>query len=170
MASQINPKTWLSMDLNNPKQWNVFMNQLVRYLTDNVSNIGSASSINGSSLVLTTKALGSVSTNQTVACANACDVTVSLTITAGLTLTLTNLQVGIPVVIKASSTGSFTLKFAATTPSGTAYAITGISTAGASFNLVTTGANLTSSISVVLVGNSVIESGPTPTLYLGIVG
>lgn len=174
MASQINPKSWLSLDLDSTKQRNVFIQQLVSYLTDQFSSsaIGalagaSQSAINGGALVLTSSALGSVSTNQTVPCANACSVSISLTFTAAITLTLTNLRVGIPVSVKATngSGGALVLKMNASTPSGTSYAISFINTAGAITNFVTTGWSASAGVSLVFIGNSVTEVS-TPTLWL----
>jgi hypothetical protein len=60
----------------------------------------------------------SASTNQAVNCMGATNVVVDITITAAITLTLNNLQVGIPVyIIATNSAGSSqTIAFAGTTP------------------------------------------------------
>jgi hypothetical protein len=169
----VNPLVFKSMSLATSQDQSKFLldlSLLLSQMTNALNAAGnSAGTVNGGSLTITDKALGTVSTAQTVPCANACFVTVSLTMSASVTLTLSNLQVGIPVVIKVSATGSFTLKMAATTPSGTAYAISGITTAGTTVNFVSTGVGFSSTVSAVLTGGSVTESGG-PTLYLGVVG
>jgi hypothetical protein len=65
----------------------------------------------------------SANTNYNVVGANRVDI--ALTMTAALTLTLTNLQMGVPVYVRAfnSTGGTLVLKIAATSPAGTAYVL-----------------------------------------------
>src|SRR5208282_4536045 len=65
--------------------------------------------------------LGVVSTNQNVACAGAKSVAVLLQPSASLTLTLSNLSLGVPVTIWVQPSATLTFKITATQPGGTTY-------------------------------------------------
>jgi hypothetical protein len=80
--------------------------------------------------------------NTTYNVMGASDIQLIITYTAAMTLTLTNLQMGVPVsiILFNSTGGALVFKIAATSPVGTAYAILGDS-AGASTNLTTVGYN-----------------------------
>jgi hypothetical protein len=96
----------------------------------------------------------SLGANQTVNCNGASRVIIDIVITTSLTLTLTNLQVGIPVEIYiAATTGTPTIKIAGSTPSGAAVSmiskVAGASTAF-NVNLTTTGITFGSTSSFML--------------------
>lgn len=115
--------------------------------------------------VPTLSSLGSVSTAQSVACYNASEVSADLTITAGVTLTLANLQYGVSVFVSmAVGSGTQTFKMAATTPGGVNYAIKAIVQGSPVVDMVGTGIT-SGAISTYFSGTSQLISG-TPTLRL----
>ena len=104
-------------------------------------------------------------TTLTVNCQNCTSVMVYVSFTgAGMTLTLSNLQVGIPVSMIAinSNAGTQTFKCSATAPSGTAYAISAKTAGGTLVGMGVTGISLVTGTATVFSGNSI--SGPS--LYL----
>jgi hypothetical protein len=157
-----------NLDLRNYQNGIKFQAQIANFLNGLLNQVQ-----NGQSVAQTVAGqltglnpLGSVSTNQTVPCANQSDIMISASVSAAITITMTNLIVGSPVWIRYAMTATATQKLAATNPSGTAYAIFLILSSGAVVNMVTTGSSLTNGDSYLFFGNSVTESGGTPTLYL----
>jgi hypothetical protein len=122
--------------------------------------------VTGTAETLIATNLGTVGTNQTVNCAGACAVHINLIMSAAITLTLTNLLEGVPVSIAVASTGSFTIKMAASDPSSNTYAITEYN-GGSTINMVTTGVAFSSTNLRIFVGNS--YGGGSPTLQLGMI-
>ena len=84
-----------------------------------------------------------IGTNQSYNAFGASRVDLILVYTAALTVTLTNLQMGVPVLIRAENSGGspFVIKIAASSPAGTAFAVFGDS-GGSSTNLTTTGLSI----------------------------
>lgn len=102
--------------------------------------------------------LGSVSTNQSVACDGAAFVNVLLTYTAALTLTLTHLSVGASVTVTAfnSTAGALVFKLAATNPAGTAYGtVQAMTSADAILDLTATGVSIGASGQRTMTGGTV---------------
>ncbi len=106
-----------------------------------------------------------MSGTQTVDCSNATSVTVEINFTATTTLVLSNLSVGVPVVVKASDTalGAHSFNITATTGSGTAYAIHAKSSA--TFDNMVAGISVAGTTTVIFAGSSDM-AGATPSLWL----
>jgi hypothetical protein len=86
--------------------------------------------------------LGNVSTNQTVSCAGASCVFISITITAALTLNMTFLDAAVPVYVHCfnSTGGALVLKMSGTNAAGSAISnILAVVAAGTETNMITTG-------------------------------
>jgi hypothetical protein len=170
----VNPNSWKSLNFKNPIQLDVFKQQLPQYLSEALSTANLAQTLNGGgggavpgSAINTKQAkFTGVSTNQTVDCTGALHVAITMTFSAALTLTLTNLQIGASVMMDLTNTtaGVLVLTMAATAPGGTAYAVikanisTGTknflagATIGANTELIFSGQS-TSGPNLVMVGN-----------------
>jgi hypothetical protein len=102
-------------------------------------------------------------TTLTVNCQGATSMSIDIGFTgAGLTLTLSNLQAGVPIcmLIKNSNAGTQTFKMVATTPGGVAYSIN--AKFAAIVDMVAVGASMTTTLTSIYNGNSV----STPFLFL----
>lgn len=129
--STVDPNTWLSLNLAQKGQQQVFIRQLVQNLNDRFSTGALAQTLNGAgggalpgSAVNTKQATFSgVSTNQSLDCTGALHVAITMTFTANLTLTITNLQIGASVMMDITNTAgvAHTLTIAATAPGGAVY-------------------------------------------------
>lgn len=176
-SSTVDPNTWLSLDLSKRGQEQLFMQQLVQYCQylnsklTNVNNQFSASNIasllNGGNLLtagsvlVSGQNLGTLAANTTFDCKGALINVVVFTFSAAITLTLQHLAIGSMVVMQVTCgpTGHV-LKFAATTPTGTAY--TSIpatySGGGTILNMITTGQAYSANVTTTFVGGSL--TGP----------
>lgn len=159
-----------NLDLTTKEGGYQFQAQIASFLNGLLSQLQNgqllAQNINGKPGVQA--ALGVVTGAQSVNCKNATLVTASLTQSGAPTLTLSNLTVGAPVVIRVAASATAIFKVAATDPSGVAYTVQCIESTGAVINMTTTGITLTISNSYMFIGNSVQEAGG-PTLYLGLI-
>lgn len=136
-------------DLKNPQNSSKFQADVANFLNGLLSQIqnpqwlaqilNSQAALGISSLQVVTQALGTVSTNQSVNCANAAMVAITFGFSASITLSLTNLAGGVPVAIAVGSTGAFTLKVTATQPNGSAYTNVVFFQGGTQTNFSTTG-------------------------------
>jgi hypothetical protein len=175
------PLTWKNMDLKDPLQVGVLQKQLADWANQAQSILGSAaglagvlngsSSVSGNSLNYVIKNLGTVTTDQTVNCANAAGVSISITMTTtNVRLTMTNLDLGVPVqivFINNSGGANRTLQISASTPGGTSYNVRGkiAGTAIAITDWGTTGIAIGAGLTYIFYGTSVTSSG-NPFLYL----
>jgi hypothetical protein len=161
----VNPNTWKSLNLTKKDQLSVFQTQLPQYLQEGFSTGNLAQILNGNGggavpgTAINTKqvTLTGVSTNQTVNCAGALHVAITMTFSAALTLTLTNLQIGASVLLDVTNTtgGGLTLTMAATAPGGTPYIVIKGNTSGGTKNFLA-GATIGA-------GNEFIFSGQSTT-------
>lgn len=163
------PKTWTSLNLMDQGQMQNFLQQLALWGTQLQSPAGllnsNPGSVQGGAISTVSQYLNGVSGTQTVACANAASVMVEINFTGNVTLALSNLSVGIPVVVKATNSGgvAHTLEMSATTGGGIVYAI---SAKGSSLvDMVATGVSMNSGATNVFAGNS-DTAGATPSLWL----
>jgi hypothetical protein len=123
--STINPNTWLSLDLTKKGQEQVFKQQLVQYLQNqfsaaNLVNLLS-NSLTASSMLSNTAALGLKTGDFAFDCKGAMLSVFTFSWNANLTLTLRHLAIGALVFFVATSSGTVTMKMAATAPDGTVY-------------------------------------------------
>ena len=155
MNFSVDPTTFQSMKIETEKEQKHFLFQLTTLFRQIIAAF-SMVSVSASNLVLINKSLGTVGTNQAVNCANAAIITINLTISAGLTLTLNNVPLGIPVFIQvlnsAGTASTFTL--AATTPTGASYTtiatkVPGAGSGGFTTNWIT-GVGLGSGLAIVI--------------------
>ena len=130
-----------------------FLNGLLKQLQDGAF-LGSILSGSGS---MPNVLFSSVSANQTLNCNGAIAVMVRISLTAGLKLSLTNLNPGVPVWIAATNlaVSAQTFQIAATTPNSAIYTVTGFLT-GTSFDFTATGISLSASQNRMISGNSTV--------------
>jgi hypothetical protein len=167
MALPSNPATLANFDITKGDQAKVFVKkvsdlfQALSTATQLAGILNGSGVVSGSALVagsvpetaLTSVQtnLGSVSTNQTVNCANASSVFVNFNYTAAITLNLTNLAAAAWVFIRATNTtgGALVLKMAGTGAAGSAltggvfavFVVQGVET-----NMGTTGQSLNAGV------------------------
>jgi hypothetical protein len=158
-----NPQNWQQMNILIKNQMLLFMQQLSNWASWIQSATGLASILNGggfikgsaiasstiteSNLVIVNTNLGSVATNQSVACDGATSIYVQFSFTAAITVTLTHLAAGAQVLIRANNTavGALVLKLAATDPAGAAQSALAIFVnGGAETNMTTVGLSMAS--------------------------
>ena len=124
----INPNTWLSLDLSQKSQEQVFMKQLVQYLTNQFTSaalagiLNGANALTGASLVVNTSALGTKSSSFTFDCKSSFLSVISFTMGADLTLTLSNLPIGALLFMTVNWPVTHNLLMAASIPGGGNYA------------------------------------------------
>lgn len=163
----VNPNTWKSFNLRTPSQMAVFQQQLPQYLSEaltpaNLANIlsgGGGGALPASAINTKQATFSGVSTNQTVDCTGAFHVSITMTFTAALTLTLTNLQIGAGFLmdIKNTSGAPRILTMTATAPGGTPYVVIKGNTNGAVNNFIT-GMSIVAGAEFIFVGQS--TTGP----------
>jgi hypothetical protein len=124
--------------------------------TVTAANISDARSLLSVGYGALTSTLGSVSTAQSVNCDGASSVNITLTITAAIILTLTNLRYGceVAVICSNSTGGALVLKFAGSTPSGFSLPFNGKAAGAAAgiINLNATGFSLAAGTSYIFFG------------------
>lgn len=146
----INISTWRTLKLSDPHQQQLFIDQLVQYLSDvSSSDANSFNTLNKQVATINTQIaalvtdLGTLSTNPTVNCSGYSRVLISMNMGgAARTMTLTNLAAGTDVRIYVRINGLFIFKIIASDPSAVAYSIFAYwqgSGTGAKTNMTTTG-------------------------------
>lgn len=135
--------------------------------TSTITASSIAALLNGAALLFNTslqyvgKPLGTVTTNQSVDCANASGVVVSMsTATSGLNLTLTHLATGVPVTIFVQNTagGLITLGIQATTPANANMTCFGMTPLGV-INFSVAGLSLNGGSAALLTGGAIVSAG-----------
>ena len=158
------PLIWKGFSFQDPKHQQLFIGQICDLLNFLNSAKGLSVLLNGSStlgadaLTLVGTNLGTITTNQTVACAQAASVMIIATVSTVFspTITMTNLIPGTPVSLRFtnSSGSSITWKLAATSPIGASYVISAYSNTAAT-NMVSTGLSIPAGQSAMFSGSSV---------------
>jgi hypothetical protein len=167
MAFSYNPQTFATMDITDPKQANVFVQQLSRVLVEALSPQGIASLLNGSQLLSST-AVSSFSAvinpsisnvgplNVNAAFSESVVINQTSLATNPVTLTLTNLVIGSVMFVRFinSSVGNLTFKIVASDTTGAAYQIFAVKVGGSSTDMTATGlvVNGASGLSAVFFG------------------
>jgi hypothetical protein len=167
MSFSINPLTFAAQKIATKKEQNQFMGNLSTLLNQMCTVINTPASLaailNGQGLLFNSAlfyksvSLGTVSTSQTVDCVNACGVAIEMLFTASVTLSLTHLALGVPVMIRVanSSAGPLTLAVAATQPGGAAYSGVFWKTNSAFTNMTATGLSIANGVSIVASGAAI---------------
>jgi hypothetical protein len=169
------PLIWKGFSLKDREHEQLFIGQVSDLLNFLNSAQGLATLLNGQSLLgasalsLVGTDLGVITTNQTIAAAQAASVMAKASVSTVFspTITFTNLAVGAPVSMRFSNnSGSpVTLKFAATSPTGSAYIIFAFSTTAVT-NMVTTGLSVGAGTSAMFSGAS--YAGPELDLLVNV--
>jgi hypothetical protein len=145
----------------------VFQQQLPQYLSEaltpaNLANIlsgGGGKALPASAINTKQAQFLGVSTNQTLDCTGAFNVSITMTFSANLTLTLTNLTIGAGFLLDVKNTagGARTLTMAATAPGGTPYVVIKGNTSAAVNNFIA-GMSIVAGAEFIFVGQS--TTGP----------
>jgi len=174
MGLPSNPQTLATYDITQAPQARSFVKTVSDLLVAISSSVFIAGLMNGvsalfnSALIFKGVDLGTITTNQTVECANASGVAVSFTVATAFnpTITLNHLALGVPVTISFTNAagGNILIKVAATQPGGTAYAGVLWKTSASGNNMSTTGLIVAAGAFVVASG-SATPANSTWTLF-----
>lgn len=168
--ANVNPQTWVSINLADKKQMQTFLQQLSSWATW-VQSGGAAAGINALKGVLLENSiqylfddLGVMSSNPTISCANVLKAVISGNANnANRGITLTNLALGTEVWLYIRNLQAHTLTLTASDPSSNAYTAFAYyqsgSATGTRLNLTSAGFTGLSGFDVYLVGTTCTVSG-----------
>lgn len=152
----VNPLTFQSMKIETAEEQSRFLYQLSTFLSQLSQTVvsGFASSAILSNQLFTVDGISTSATAVTVPCVNASIIvyTIDFTALAAATFTLTGVDSGVPIVIRAvnGSAGTLTFKLVASSPTLSCFSFS----AGTSVNLTTTGVSMTTGQQRLFVGAS----------------